>query len=93
MEAARGTNKHNTAEESDSIYFGIDNVSMLLSNQYHRGSWISKKVLFPLKEILFEGEYFWAPNDPEEYLKYEYEDIWRFPEDAGLSKHIGNTTL
>ncbi len=93
MEAARMTNKYNTAEESDSIYFGIDNVSMLLSNQYHRGSWISKKVVFPLKEILFEGEYFWVPNDPEEYLKYDYKDIWEFPGDAGLSKHIGNTTL
>ncbi len=93
MEAARMTNKYNTAEESDSIYFGIDNVSMLLSNQYHRGSWISKKVVFPLKEILFEGEYFWVPNDPEEYLKYDYKDIWEFPGDAGLSKHVGNTTL
>jgi len=93
MEAARMENEHNTAVESDNIYFGIDNVGMLLSSQYHRGGWIPKGVVFPLKEALFEGEHFWVPNDPEEFLKYDYEDIWNFPEDVGLSKHNGETTL
>lgn len=93
IEEARQKNRHNTPEKSDNIYFGIDNVGMLLSNQYHRGGWIPKEIVFPLKKVLFEGEYFWAPNDPEEYVKYDYENIWEFPGDVGLPKHNGETTL
>ncbi len=67
------------AEESSRIYYGADNMGILQS--YHRGQWIPRDVLFPLRKALYEGEYFWVPNDPVEYLNYEYKNIWEFPKD------------
>ncbi len=81
-------NSINLAEESDHIYFGIDNMEIM--HQFHRGDWIPKDVVFPLKRVLYEGEYFYVPNDAEEFLKYEYEDIWKLPDDIGVSQHTGN---
>lgn len=79
-------NSQNVVKESDHIYFGIDNTEIM--HTYHRGSWIPREVVFPLQRILYEGAYFWVPNDPEEFAKYEYENIWEFPEDVGLQSHI-----
>lgn len=45
------------------------------------------EVLFPLKEIVWEGEKFWVPNDAEEFLTYEYERPWEFPDDVGIPLH------
>jgi len=73
-------------KESSHIYFGID--SMEMRNKWHRGQLIPRNVVFPLRQILYEGEYFWIPNDPEEYVAYEYENIWEFPDDIGLPKHL-----
>lgn len=29
-------------------------------------------------------------NDAEEFLKYEYENIWELPGNVGILHHIGN---
>lgn len=79
-------NRHNTVLESDNIYFGIDNIE--IRHKFHRGQWMPKEVVFPLKKVLFEGEYFWVPNNPEEFVKYEYENIWDFPDDVGIFNHM-----
>lgn len=72
--------------ESKQIYFGID--SMEMRNKWHKGELIPRNVVFPLKKILYEGAYFWIPNDPEEFVSYEYENIWEFPDDIGLPRHL-----
>lgn len=86
FEEVRRENRHNTVTNSNYIYFGIDNTE--IRHKYHRGQWIPKKVVFPLKKILFEGEYFWVPNNPEEFVTYEYENIWCFPENIGVFEHM-----
>lgn len=79
-------NKKNTARVSSNIYFGIDNMEM--RNSYHKGGFIPKEVVFPLKKVMWEGAYFYVPNNAEEFLTYEYENIWDFPEDVGISPHF-----
>lgn len=79
-------NSQNVAKESNHIYFGIDNMEIM--HTYHKGCWIPREVVFPLKKILYEGESFWVPNAPEEFVSYEFENIWEFPDDVGLQRHI-----
>ncbi len=86
LEAALEEMREHLAKDSGHIYFGIDNMAMM--QRYHRGGWIPKDVIFPLQEISYEGARFWAPNQPEEFTKFEYEDIWNFPADVGLQKHL-----
>lgn len=78
-------NSANTAVKSNHIYFGLDHEGIM--NKFHRGGWISEDVVFPLKKILYEGQYFYVPNQPEEFLKYEFENIWELPDDVGLMQH------
>lgn len=85
LEEALSENGGNMVKESNHIYFGIDN--MEIRNVHSRKGWIPYNVIFPLKKILYEGEFFWVPNNPEEYLQYEYDDVWNFPEDVGIPKH------
>lgn len=87
LETALEENRMHLAEDSSHLYFGIDNMGIV--QNYHRGQWVPRDVIFPLQKVLFEGEYFWVPNDPEEYLTYEYENIWEFPADVGIQRHLG----
>lgn len=79
-------NKHHVVKESNHIFFGIDNMVSMINN-YPRNQFIPKEVVFPLKKILFEGEYFWVPNNAEEFVQYELFDIWEFPRDVGCQQH------
>lgn len=86
VEKTRMKNKGNTVKESNHIYFGIDN--MEIKNNFHKGHFIPKNVIFPLKKALWEGELFLLPNNVEELLSYEYEHPWDFPDDVGIPAHI-----
>lgn len=85
IEKARQENIQNTAKESNHIYFGIDNMEM--RHSYHREHFVPREVIFPLKKVLWEGEHFWVPNDAEEFLTYDVENWWDFPDDVGISRH------
>lgn len=78
----------NLAEESENIYFGIDCMNLYFN--FHRGCWIPKDVVFPLKKVLYEGAHFYVPNDAEEFAKFQYRDIWELPDDLGIPQHIGS---
>lgn len=84
LEEVKSENKLQTVGKSSRIYFGVDNVEM--EHKYHKG-YIPEDVIFPLKKVVWEGKCFSVPNNPEEYLKYEFDDIWEFPEDIGIPKH------
>lgn len=86
IERAKAENRKNTVGESNNIYYGIDNMEM--HNSYHKGNFIPRDVIFPLKRITWEGEMFWVPNDVEELLTYEYECPWEFPDDVGIPLHF-----
>lgn len=73
-------------EESSRIYFGFDNWDMI--RECHRGGWIARETIFPLQKVLFEGQYFYVPNDAEEFLKFEYKNIWELPDDIGIPQHV-----
>lgn len=78
-------NKKNIVKESSKIYFGIDN--MEIYQNYHFSSFIPREILFPFKEVEWEGKSFWVFNRPEEFVRYEYENPWDFPEDVGIPSH------
>lgn len=85
IDKARERNIKNTPRESSHIYFGVDNMDMW--SNYQRGYFIPKNVVFPLKKVMWEGAYFWVPNNAEKFLTYEYENPWDFPNDIGLPSH------
>ena len=86
VQCALVENKQNAVKESSKIFFGIDNMEFMAPG-YPRESFIPKEVIFPLKKVLFEGEYFWIPNDAEKLLEYELWNIWGFPRDVGIHRH------
>lgn len=47
----------------------------------------SADAVLPVTGISFEGHDFAAPSKPEEFLKMEYGDIYRWPSDAGQTAH------
>ena len=62
------------SSEYPALFFGIDypsNAKSLIFNN---------NIVFPLKEILFEGEFYSSPNNTDEYLKNFYTDYMKFPE-------------
>lgn len=86
VEKALIENKQNAVKESSHIFWGIDNMEFMAA-QYPREQFIPREVVFPLKNILFEGGKFWVPNNAEEFLTYELWNIWEFPRDVGLQRH------
>ncbi len=51
--------------------------------------WIRTEAIFPLKKVPYENTEFWAPNEMETLLGYEYKDYMSFPDDVGIPIHIG----
>ena len=86
IEKIKAENGKNIVKESNKVYFGIDN--MEIYNTYHRGDFIPRRVVFPLREVIWEGEKFWVFHKAEEFLTYEYENPWDFPEDVGIPRHF-----
>lgn len=86
IENAKKDMGENIARESHHIYFGLDSMEMWLG--FHREHFIPRDVVFPLKQVMWEGEMFWVPNDAEEFLTYEYQNPWDFPKDVGIPSHF-----
>ncbi len=84
----RVNNTNICSEDTENIYFGIDNVGAYDKlNMNNR--WIRKNTLLPLRKMDFENVQFWAPNDPLEFMKDDYPDFMEFPKEFGLSPHEG----
>ena len=75
----------NIVNESNNLYFGIDNMDSYIL--YDKGEWISKDTIFPLRRVDYEGSMVWIPNKPEKFLEYQYENIYKFPNDVGIQRH------
>lgn len=63
-------------EESDVIYYGIDSYGTFIVNPTNL---MSKEMIFPRKKMVFEGYEFYAPNDPDGYIKVQYPNYMNFP--------------
>ena len=70
-------NDEDVREDSDVIYYGIDSYGTFIVNPT---TLMSKKMIFPRKKMVFEGYEFYAPNDPDGYIKVQYPDYMNFPE-------------
>ena len=74
----------NIVEESNTIQAGIDNFDFY--NYTMKG--IRRKTdIFPLKKMQFEDTEFWAPNNPDEYLKTLYNFYRNIPLNVSFAKH------
>lgn len=70
---------------SKNIYFGMDSCEPYLRT--FNTSWINYEILFPLKEIEYEGTKVFIPNKPTEFIMFEYPNFREFPEDFGQETH------
>lgn len=75
-------------EMTDHFFPGIDNCGGY-PGEGQIENWIPTKEIFPLKKVKFENMLFWAPNNMEVLLKYEYIDFMKFPDEMGFITHVG----
>ena len=76
-------------DNSEVIGPGIDNFDFI---HYTMKGIRRKSDIFPLKKIPFEGTFFWAPNNPNEYLKSIFNNYMKIPYDMAIAKHSSNRT-
>lgn len=88
LKKERENNPHISLKETGHIFPGIDCLGGYPGRK-DVGEWIKTGVIFPLKKVPYEDTEFWAPNDMETLLGYEYRDYLSFPDDVGLPIHIG----
>ena len=69
-------NNKNVVEKSSFIYYGVDSLGSYIVNPTGP---MSQDMIFPRKKVKFEGYEFWAPNDPDGYIRVQYPDYWKFP--------------
>lgn len=50
-------------------------------------SFIPYNVVFPLKKISFEGLNCYIPNQPNQFLNFQFKNYMNFPDDIGIEKH------
>lgn len=74
---------------SNSIYFGLDNMDSYFHNN-DNDSWMDREMIFPLREVEFEGIKCYAPNDLKKFLAYFNKDFEGFPKDIRC-RHLTET--
>lgn len=87
LKTEREKNPMISREETQNFFAGIDQLGG------HPGrrdvdTWIPAGDIFPLKQVPYENTQFWAPNNMEALLRYEYPDYMSFPDDVGCPVHI-----
>lgn len=71
-------------EKTNKILPGID--SFIYRGLWNIEEFMSYDVIFPLNEIVFEGEKFYSVNQPELYITHEYPNWMEFPNDIGAEE-------
>ena len=77
-------NNKNIVEESNTIQVGMDNFDF---HEYSIKGIRRKEDIFPLRKMTFEDTEFYAPNNPDEYLKTIYNFYNKIPADVHFAKH------
>lgn len=75
-------NNKNVADKSSFIYYGVDSLGSYIVNPTGP---MSQDMIFPRKKVKFEGYEFWAPNDPDGYIRVQYPDYWNFPSNFSIA--------
>lgn len=74
-----------TIKHSGKVYFGLDNMECF--KRKFNEDWIKEKDMLPFVKRYFEGYEFWTPRDIKAFLKYEYPDFEKIPDDVGIKTH------
>lgn len=75
----------NVVQKSNTIYWGFDNGMGILKNKEEL---MNYNVIFPLQKMKYEHVEFCVPNNPEEYLLYEFSGHYMdYPKHIGVSTH------
>ena len=77
-----------TREEAPNIILGFNNFYYI---NYCDEHFFSKEMIFPLKKIKYEENFFYVPNHYMRYISPMYEDIFSLPMDIASHKHINIT--
>ena len=75
-------NNKNIVEKSSFIYYGVDSLGSYIVNPTGP---MSQDMIFPRQKVKFEGYEFWAPNDPDGYIKVQYPNYWEFPSNFSIA--------
>ena len=75
-------NNKNVADKSSFIYYGVDSLGSYIVNPTGP---MSQDMIFPRQKVKFEGYEFWAPNDPDGYIRVQYPDYWNFPSNFSIA--------
>ena len=62
-------NNKNIVEKSSFIYYGVDSLGSYIVNPTGP---MSQDMIFPRKRVKFEDFEFWAPNNPDGYIKVQF---------------------
>lgn len=82
------TNDNISKVPTGKIQPGIDNGIWCM--RYGKGDgWIRAEDVLPLEKIRFEGAEFFVPQNPRNFLDYEYPGYENFPRDFALAAHMG----
>lgn len=71
---------------SNHISFSLD--SMMAYDHIHNNKWINRDVIFPVKDIEFEGEKVPVPNDYKQFLLIDIPGYKGIPMDIGIPHRI-----
>lgn len=77
-------NSNYTVGDSDTIQVGINNYDFYF---YSMKGIRRKNDIFPLQKMKFEDTEFWAPNNPDQYLRTIYNFYNKMPKMIKISKH------
>ncbi|MCM1324014.1 MAG: LicD family protein [Acetobacter sp.] len=69
-------------EDATHIIWGIENLPTKFCRLY------KMEEIFPTKLGLFENALYPMPNESNSYLKRQYDNIWRLPQDIGFLHHL-----
>lgn len=85
IDKAIQSNRHISLERTAKIFPGPDN--RLALQHVDKSEWIKTDITFPYKLMQYETEQFPVPQNPHEYLQFEYPNYMEFPDDVGIISH------
>lgn len=86
LQCERKNNANIVEYETDIFFPGIDN-HIGFGRTKRTKAWLYKNDVFPLQKIKYENTYFYAPNNIENYLGYDYPDYMNYPKKIEINPH------
>ncbi|MCM1003414.1 MAG: LicD family protein [Candidatus Gastranaerophilales bacterium] len=72
----------NVAEKSEKIYYSYDSFGTYVVNH---DTFMSQDMIFPRRKMKFENYEFYAPNDPDGYIKVQYKNYMGLPTNFAIA--------